>query len=177
MKSIAENIVELKKNILVVEDDEDVSTLMREALEDAGYVAIPAYDGAQAIKLLEEREPDMIVLDLMLPDLDGIEIIKRKQMREAMERVPTLIVSARADLNTKMASFTGGAKRYMTKPFSVEDLIREVKSIFRQREITEKVFKYRDACSPPGDFGAFPSAVDRETENCIERAPRKEDET
>ena len=106
--------------ILIVEDDKAIRTLIETALEDAQIAAISAYNGASAISQVRTQNPDVILLDLGLPDMDGIQVV------DAIRRItinPIIIVSARSDDADKIEALDHGADDYVTKPFNVDELM------------------------------------------------------
>ena len=127
-----------KKVILVVEDDRDVNELVCDALDDAGFVTLAAFDGSEGMKLVGEERPDVILMDIILPDTDGIEICRNINRDDATRGIPIIMLTGRQDLSTKLSSYIAGARRYITKPFRIEDLIAEVEKTIRQRENTER---------------------------------------
>lgn len=117
--------------ILIVEDDKAIRTLIETALEDAQIAAISAYNGASAISQVRTQNPDVILLDLGLPDMDGIQVV------DAIRRVtinPIIIVSARSDDADKIEALDHGADDYVTKPFNVDELMVRVRAAARRVE-------------------------------------------
>lgn len=126
----------MAKKILVVDDEHSIATLLKYNLEQAGYLVITAHDGEEAIHLAEIEEPDFIVLDLMLPKLDGIEVCKI--LREKKMHVPILMLTAKDDELDKILGLELGADDYMTKPFSPREVIARVKAIFRRSNLHQE---------------------------------------
>lgn len=120
------------KKVLVVDDEQSILTLLQYNLEQAGYQVLTAMDGEQGRNMALEDEFDFIILDLMLPKLDGIEVCK--QLRQ--ERVPTpiLMLTAKDDEFDKILGLELGADDYMTKPFSPREVVARVKAILRRTE-------------------------------------------
>ena len=112
-------------NILVVEDDPDINRLLCRVLEGAGYPCRPAFSGSEAVLWAEQYNYDLVLLDLMLPGIDGFEICKR--IREDKD-VPILMVSAKKDDIDKIRGLGLGADDYLTKPFSPSELVARVKA-------------------------------------------------
>ena len=123
-----------RKSVLVVEDDKDMNCILCDALEQAGYDAYPAFTGREALEQLENMAPDVVVLDLMLPDADGADVCRI--LNTPVGRNVVIVVSARNDSASKLASYISGARRYVTKPFDVEDLIATIENELRQRQLT-----------------------------------------
>jgi DNA-binding response OmpR family regulator len=118
--------------ILIVEDDKDLINLIRINFEDYGYNVVTASDGLGAIEHYQNKNPDLIVLDVMLPKLDGFEVCKR--IRSEDKQVPILMLTAKTEEVDKVLGLELGADDYITKPFSVRELMARVKAIFRRIE-------------------------------------------
>ncbi len=106
--------------ILIVDDDASINDMISEALADEGYTVHKAYSGTEALMLLEQIRPDLILLDLMLPGLAGEELLPR------LKDIPVIVVSAKADINDKVGLLLGGAADYITKPFNIQELLARV---------------------------------------------------
>lgn len=135
----------MSQRILVVDDEESIVTLLQFNLEQSGYDVITAMDGATALKLASSEPFGLIVLDLMLPGLDGIEVCK--QLRQQKILTPILMLTAKDDEFDKVLGLELGADDYMTKPFSPREVVARVRAILRrveqqsaisQKEETEK---------------------------------------
>ena len=116
-------------SILVVDDDEDIRALVGELLERAGHVVIKAPDGESALKLFYSRQPDLVVLDVSMPGLDGWEVLNR--IRELSD-VPVLMLTARAEELEKVRGLRAGADDYVTKPFGRQELLARVDATLRR---------------------------------------------
>ena len=119
------------RTILVVEDEPQIATLVRDYLEHAGFAVLTAGDGQAALALARARRPDALVLDLGLPRLDGLDVI-RAIRRDS--RVPILILSARGDEADRVAGLELGADDYVVKPFSPRELVARVRAVLRRAE-------------------------------------------
>ena len=119
------------QTVLVVDDEEAIAEAVRARLESEGYRVVVAADGAQALAAAEREPPDLVVLDLMLPGMDGLEVCKRLQ-RDRW--VPVLMLTARTEEADKVAGFAVGADDYLTKPFSLRELAVRVRAILRRSE-------------------------------------------
>lgn len=108
------------KNILVVDDDLYIGDMVEEVLKGSGYGVFRAYSGTEALLLLQSRKPDLILLDLMLPGLNGEEILPR------LADIPVIVVSAKAEVSGKVELLMGGAADYITKPFDVKELLARI---------------------------------------------------
>jgi DNA-binding response OmpR family regulator len=117
------------KKILVVDDDVKTVNLVRLYLERDGYQVLTAYDGIEALRLAREGRPDLIVLDLMLPDIDGLEVC-RTVRRES--DVPIIMLTARTTDQDKLAGLDLGADDYVTKPFSPKELVARIRAVLRR---------------------------------------------
>jgi DNA-binding response OmpR family regulator len=133
----------MPETILVVEDDAKMANLLKLYLERDGYGVITAYDGRAAIEAADRGRPNLVVLDLMLPHLDGIDVCRR--LRE-MSDVPILMLTARVDEVDKLLGLSMGADDYVTKPFSPREVVARIKAILRRstREAPKKVIRHRD---------------------------------
>lgn len=120
-----------EQTVLVVDDEEAIAEAVRARLESEGYRVFVAFDGPQAIELHREHRPDMVVLDLMLPGMDGLEVCKVIQ-REGW--TPVLMLTAKTEEADKVAGFAVGADDYLTKPFSLRELAARVRAILRRIE-------------------------------------------
>jgi two-component system alkaline phosphatase synthesis response regulator PhoP len=119
------------RTILVVEDEPQIAGIVRDYLEHAGFAVISAGDGAAALALVRVRRPDALVLDLGLPRVDGLDVI-RAIRRDS--RVPILILSARGDETDRVAGLELGADDYVVKPFSPRELVARVRAVLRRAE-------------------------------------------
>ena len=115
--------------VLVVDDDHKLISLVRMYLEREGYQVIAAYDGPQALALFERYHPGFVILDVMLPRLDGIAVCRRLRRQSA---VPILMLTARVDEVDKLVGLSVGADDYVTKPFSPRELVARVRAILRR---------------------------------------------
>lgn len=122
----------MNKKILVVDDEQSIVTLLQYNLEQAGFQVITANDGQIAYQLGLEEELDMIILDLMLPKMDGIEVCKK--LRQKQVQTPILMLTAKDDEFDKVLGLELGADDYMTKPFSPREVVARVKAILRRTQ-------------------------------------------
>lgn len=112
--------------ILVVDDEPDFREIISHILVRAGYRVAVAADGGQALKLFEELEPELVVLDGNLPDLDGFEVCRRLRALRSGASVPVLLCTVRSALTTVSCGFDAGANGYLLKPFEMEELLESV---------------------------------------------------
>ncbi len=127
----------IAKKILVVEDDPDIAGLISIHLGDLGYDPDVVGTGRAALSRLERDAYQLVVLDIMLPEMDGFEVCKR--IRETDRKIPILVLSARTEEVDKVLGLELGADAYMTKPFSLRELVARIKSIFRRIEVDQEV--------------------------------------
>src|ERR671932_1783251 len=123
------------QSVLVVEDEASIASFVSLYLKNAGYEVRTAANGADALAAVQSQQPSLIVLDLMLPDIDGIEICRR--IRQKSE-VPILMLTARDEDVDKIIGLEVGADDYMTKPFNPRELVARVKSILRRAAPAER---------------------------------------
>ncbi len=115
--------------IVMVEDDEDIADLVSFSLEREGYKVRLAHDGMEGLELIRTKRPDLAILDIMLPSMDGLDIYRAMQASTMTENIPVLFLTARAQLEDRLAGLQLGADDYMTKPFSPKELLLRVKNI------------------------------------------------
>lgn len=134
----------MRKNILVVEDEKDIIEVLRYYLEKDNYRVHVAQDGFMALELAGKIVPNLILLDLMLPKLDGIETCRRLKTDERLRDIPVIMVTAKAEEADKIRGLEIGADDYVTKPFSAKELMARVKAQLRRHEgsVPEKNFQY-----------------------------------
>ncbi|MDN4072633.1 MULTISPECIES: response regulator transcription factor [Fictibacillus] len=120
----------MSQKIMVVEDELSISTLLQFNLEQAGFEVITAMDGRKGLELAEMEKPDLIVLDLMLPEMDGLEVCKNLRQKQLF--IPILMLTAKDDEFDKVLGLELGADDYMTKPFSPREVVARVKAILRR---------------------------------------------
>jgi phosphate regulon transcriptional regulator PhoB len=122
----------LRARILVIEDDKDIVELVRYNLEKEGYQITACSDGATGLAQVRKSPPDLLLLDLMLPKLSGLEICKEIRRDERLGRLPILILTARGDEADRVVGLELGADDYVTKPFSPRELVARVKALLRR---------------------------------------------
>jgi len=123
------NNLQKKNLIMIVEDDHSVANLIRTTLRMSEYEYVLANNGAEAIQLTASRNPTVILLDLGLPDIDGIEVIKKIR---SWSVVPIIVISARSEESDKIEALDAGADDYLTKPFSIDELLARLRVTFRR---------------------------------------------
>lgn len=115
-------------NILIIDDDAHINDIVSKALQSEGYSVSSAYSGTEALLLLSQSKPDLILLDLMLPGLSGEELLPQ------IKDIPVIVVSAKADVTDKVELLIGGAVDYITKPFHMEELLARIMVQLRKNE-------------------------------------------
>ncbi len=119
--------------ILIVEDDPRVGEVLAEALRSEGYATVVAPTGRDGVALGGDPEVDLVILDLMLPDLDGLEVLGT--LRQRRPDLPVLMLTARDDLPSRVGGLEAGADDYLTKPFALEELLARVRALLRRRGV------------------------------------------
>lgn len=125
--------------ILVVDDNQDNIEIIATRLRFRGYEILEASDGEQALALVEERAPDLILLDVMLPDIDGYEISRRIKGSETLPFIPIILVTARDSTQDKVAGLDAGADDYLTKPINFPELEARVRSMLRIKRLQDEL--------------------------------------
>lgn len=120
------------KHILLVEDDGDIAALLRLNLEDEGYVITHEADGGRAQQLLGQPHWDAVILDLMLPNVDGLTLCRTIRARD--HYLPVIIISARSSETERILGLETGADDYLAKPFSVQELVARIRALFRRQQ-------------------------------------------
>ena len=126
------------KLILVVEDDRDIADLLVHHLGRAGYAADIVADGGSVMERVRQRTPDLIVLDLMLPGLTGLEVCRQLRAEADVSNIPVIMLTAKADETDRIVGLELGADDYVTKPFSPKELVARVGAVLRRTERSEK---------------------------------------
>lgn len=122
----------MSQTILVVEDERDLLTTMQFNLQQAGYVTQGAPNGLDALRLAEQAVPDLVLLDLMLPDIAGTEVCRRLRALDGCQDVPVIFVTAKGEEIDRVVGFELGADDYVVKPFSVRELMLRVRAVLRR---------------------------------------------
>jgi DNA-binding response OmpR family regulator len=118
--------------VLIVEDDADINATLQEALRLAGYDSVGALTGEDAFAEVQRRCPDLVLLDQMLPDIDGIEVCRRLRVAPRTKRVPIIFLTARSDEQARVRGLDAGADDYVVKPFSLQELILRIRGLLRR---------------------------------------------
>ncbi len=146
-----------KQRILVVDDDKSIVKVVRSYLEQAGYEVRVAYDGATALHSLRSEKPDLLVLDLMLPDRDGWEITRTIRADAALGATPIIMLTARVEDTDKIIGLEMGADDYITKPFNAREIVARIRALLRRSQFTQS--------APPAQLriGALQLDLDQRT--------------
>jgi phosphate regulon transcriptional regulator PhoB len=154
----------MPKKILVVDDEKDIVDLISYNLEKEGFATIKAYDGESALELVKAAKQDLVVLDLMLPGIRGLEVCKFIRKNRETETLPIIMLTAKGDQVDKILGFEMGADDYITKPFNVRELIARVRAVLRRTEARPDSEK-REQFAYKGlqiDYGSYEVTVDGE---------------
>lgn len=122
----------MDKRIIVIEDEEKIITMIMSSLGKEGFLVNSAHDGITGLRMVKEEIPDLIILDLMLPGLDGFEICKNIRMDPRVASTPIIILTAKAEEYDRILGLEFGADDYVTKPFSPRELLARVKAVLRR---------------------------------------------
>ena len=120
-----------RRKILIVDDEERMVRFIRLNLEHDGFIVVPAFNGKQALQQIREAVPDLILLDVMMPDIDGFEVL---QMIREISSVPVIMLTAKGEEDDRVRGLELGADDYITKPFSPRELVSRVKAVLRRTE-------------------------------------------
>jgi len=121
-----------KKTVLVVEDEEDILALLQFNLIKAGYEVVCAADGEEGLQQIEEKQPDLMLLDLMLPGIGGLDICRKLRSAERTAKLPIIMLTARGEEADVVQGLELGADDYMTKPFSIKVLLARIQTVLRR---------------------------------------------
>jgi DNA-binding response OmpR family regulator len=129
--------------VLLLEDEQDVAELIRYNLAKEGYDVIVSGNGAEALRLAREHRPDVVLLDIMVPQLNGWEVCRRLKQDADLASIPVIMVSGRVDEGDKVLGFELGADDYVTKPFSPRELLARIRAVLRRRGLADAKEKKR----------------------------------
>lgn len=118
----------MAKKILVADDEADIIEVVEMLLTSEGYDVIKAHDGAEALELVRDIVPDLIILDIMMPEIDGVEVCKRMRLMDNIKNIPIVMFSAKLSAIDKKESFDAGADGFITKPFNARGFISGIKT-------------------------------------------------
>jgi DNA-binding response OmpR family regulator len=123
-----------KGKIELIEDDHDIVEMIEYNLKEEGYRTVSAFDGKNGIEIAKREKPDLIILDIMLPAIDGFEVCRILKQQESTSHIPIIILSAKSRETDKVVGLELGADDYMTKPFSPRELIARIKAVLRRHK-------------------------------------------
>ena len=130
-----------KKRVLVVDDERHIVRLVQVNLERQGYEVLTAYDGVECLEKAKAEKPDLIILDVMMPRMDGFEALQRLKSDPETGQIPVIMLTARAQDRDVLQGYQYGADLYLTKPFSPLELISLVKRVFESQEEEEGTYR------------------------------------
>lgn len=170
----------MREKIVVVEDDKDLSNIICAFLTKEGYQIVSAYDGVEGLRLIEQEEPLLILLDIMLPELDGHELCRRVRSNSV---IPIIVISAKGEDTDKIISLGIGADDFLTKPFSLLELGARVKSQLRRytlfdqigkEKITENAETIENTASSQKPSRTDRKEIDKVSQNFEEKRPQED---
>lgn len=129
----------MKEKILVVEDEKDIVKMLDYNLEKEGYKVLSAYDGEDALAVAGREHPDLIILDLMIPKIDGLEVCRTLKKENKTASIPIIMLTAKTQESDKIVGLELGADDYVTKPFSPRELLARVKAVLRRVKEKDKL--------------------------------------
>jgi two-component system OmpR family response regulator len=127
---------EFEATLLVVDDEPNIRELLSTSLRFAGFDVLSAANGTDALRIAEQKNPDLLVLDVMLPDMDGFAVTRR--LRQAGTHIPVVFLTARDDTSDKITGLTVGGDDYVTKPFSLEEVVARIRAVLRRTHSAEE---------------------------------------
>ncbi len=126
----------MKQRILIIEDEETILELLRTGLSYEGYIVFTAQGGIKGLELLRQEEIDLVILDIMLPDIDGFEVLRR--IRKRGIDTPVLMLTAKKEISDRVTGLDLGADDYLTKPFSFDELLARIRALLRRASRTKE---------------------------------------
>ncbi|MFH0828429.1 MAG: response regulator transcription factor [Candidatus Omnitrophota bacterium] len=125
-------VIKQKEKILVVDDEQDIARMISYNLKKEGFLVVEAYNGEDALNLTVSEQPDLVLLDLMLPGIDGLEVCRRLKKESRTSSIPLIMLTAKIQENDKVVGLELGADDYVSKPFSPKELIARIKAVLRR---------------------------------------------
>jgi two-component system, OmpR family, alkaline phosphatase synthesis response regulator PhoP len=132
-----------RQRILIVDDDKEIVRVLRAYLEQAGFDVSCAYDGNTALHIINSERPDLVVLDLMLPDKDGLDITRLVRSEPSLARIYIIMLTARVEDTDKVVGLELGADDYVTKPFNPREVVARIRSAFRRVQLDDELADQR----------------------------------
>lgn len=156
------NAILSKSRILVVDDETYIVELVKFNLEKEGYKVLVAYDGLNALEIVKEEHPDLIILDIMLPNMDGLEVCRHLKQSPEYNKIPIIMLTAKGDEFDTVLGLEMGADDYIKKPFSPREMVARVKARLRalkileaEKSIGKKAYVFRDLIIIPEKYEVF----------------------
>ena len=155
-----------KKFILVVNPDRETNDVICDVLDRAGCETMAVGQGGVGLEIIRKQRPDLVLINFTLPDMSGIDLCREIGGDEEIRGIPIIVISERNDPSEKVLAFEFGARRFISKPFSGDQLISEVRKTLDQLERTKDIKDYKESCGEGGDFGVFPTDLKKQAEEC-----------
>jgi CheY-like chemotaxis protein len=133
-----------KKTIVIADDEPFILSAVNDTLSD-DYNVITATNGKSALSMIRKHKPDMVVLDVMMPEMDGVEVVRELKNDETLAYIPVILLTAKGQMMDIEKGFKSGVNAYMVKPFSPEKLMEKIEELFEVEKMKEKVTKARSA--------------------------------
>ncbi|MGE3063633.1 MAG: response regulator [bacterium] len=137
--TLKKQIIKDIKTVAAVDDEEDIRELLSIGLNKAGYRVKTFEDGRSFDRFIERETPEVVILDMMLPDTDGFEILKSLKSNKKTKHIPVIMLTAKSDETDKVVGLELGADDYVTKPFSMKELSARIKAVLRRNEVFEEI--------------------------------------
>lgn len=125
-------------DILIVEDDKSINELIQRTVRMNGHRGFPAHNGQEALNAVHQKEPDLILLDMNLPDISGFQLLKH------WKDIPVICVTARGEIDDRVRGLNGGAEDYIVKPFAVEELVARIQAALRRQNKVQTLYQLKD---------------------------------
>lgn len=145
---------EAKPRILVVDDNQDLASVMRVILAQAGFDVHAVFSGKEALDWLAQSTPDVLILDLMLPDISGFTILRQLRASDSASPLPVIVLTARKDPETRAESQSAGADTFITKPINSKALVEHVQKALALRASAPRASQAKPAPQSPAEHGA-----------------------
>lgn len=134
IEDLLEELSDTRQKILIVDDELDALTALKRALEADNYNVVEAADGLSAIEKVKTEKPDVVLLDLMMPEMDGIEACKHLKSDPKYKHIPIIMLTAKGEIDNKIEGIEMGADDYVTKPFNLHELKARIKMVLRRTQ-------------------------------------------
>ncbi|MFN3421741.1 MAG: response regulator [Armatimonadota bacterium] len=125
----------MKRKILVVDDEVAIVRVLRDRLETEGFEVLTAYDGLQGVEVAQKEQPDLIIMDITMPNMDGLTAAKLLREKPETAHIPIIMLTARGQETDEQAGYQAGAVLYLMKPFSTRQLVREIRKVLGEDEM------------------------------------------